>query len=157
MSEMFSDEDQSPPEPSQSDKDTAYWKAEAEKAFRARDDARQELRTTIQAGYDPEVAELVPKDLPPTEWKAYADRLIAFRGNTPNPTEKAEAEAPQEAEAPAEQLQAEQRLATVAGQAPGTPAAQPGEMSGKDLMDLYKSDPAEATRRAIAKYQTANR
>src|SRR4051812_12798111 len=88
-----------------------YWEAEAKKAFQARDQARADLRSQIQAGYDPEVVELVPENLPPQEWKAHADKLVAFKGQvSPEPAAPREPVEQVEPETPTEQ---EQQLAAV--------------------------------------------
>lgn len=147
MSDWSSDEEveqqQAPPQQSQGDKDAAYWRGEAEKAFKARDSARQELRTQIQAGYDPEVVELVPKDLAPEEWKSYADKLVTFRG-------KAEPVAPETStEEPAQEEQGipePEKLAGIVGGPSGSASGTSGTVDRETWAKLTSSDPQEAER-----------
>ena len=146
MSDGYSDEyvepeQQAAPQPPAAAPDGAdYWKSEAQKAFQARDAARQELRTQIQAGYDPEVVELVPQNLAPKEWKDYADKLVAFRGQaTPNPTETtSEPEAQVEPEAPTQQ---EQQLAAVAKGPSSSSASAPSGFTQDELLQIAMTDP----------------
>ncbi len=141
MSDVFSDEDepqQAPPEPTQNRPDGEYWKAEAEKAFKARDQARQDLRNQIQAGYDPAVVELVPQDLPPTEWKEYADKLLAFRGEAPNePTAPSEPVVEAEPQPTVEEVQ---ELAAV-GKGPSGTATSSTGMNTDELLQIAMTDP----------------
>ncbi len=147
MSDYDSDEftepqQQAAPQAQQSGQDAEYWKAEAQKAFQARDAARQELRTQIQAGYDPQVVELVPQNLPPTEWKQYADKLVAFRGQTAEPVtpETSSEEQPPEVDVP------EETLAGIVNGPSGQSSGITTQVSRADWLNLTKSDPLEAQR-----------
>lgn len=147
MSDEYSDEysepqEQAAPQPPQAAPDgVEYWKAEAQKAFKARDSARQELRTQIQSGYDPEVVELVPQDLAPKEWREYADKLVSFRGKAPaSPTENVEPEAQQEAAEPEVSSQAETNLAAVAKGPSATSGSPPG-FDQDELLQIAMTDP----------------
>lgn len=151
MSEMFSDEDQEPQQqaalqPPQSSTDADYWKAEAQKAFTARDQARQDLRNLIQSRYDPAVVELVPPSLPPQEWQEYADKLVAFRGEqaapvTPEPSSE---EAQPEVEVPAE------TLAGIVNGPSGSASGGTQFLDRRQFLDLVKTDPVEAQRLFLA-------
>lgn len=146
MSDMFSDEDQesqeqAAPQPPQSSTDADYWKAEAQKAFKARDEARQDLRNQIQAGYDPQVVELVPQNLPPKEWKEYADRLVAFRGVAAPVTPETSSEEPApDAGVPAE------TLAGIVNGPSGSASGGTSKISRAEWLQLTKTDPMEAQR-----------
>jgi len=149
MSDVF-DSDESPepqtqaaPAPTAPAPDGAdYWKQEAQKAFQARDQARQDLRNQIQQGYDPEVVELVPQNLAPQEWKEHADKLVAFRGKaTPNPTENVEPAQQAEPEAPSA---TEQNLAAVA-KGPSSPTP-PSGFSQDELLQIAMTDPERYTK-----------
>lgn len=143
MSDYDSDESpepQAPPQPQavSSDKE-GYWEAEAKKAFAARDTARQDLRNQIQQGYDPEVVELVPQNLAPEEWRAHADKLVAFRGTvTPNPTENVEPVAQAEPETPSA---TEQNLAAVAKGPSSSSATPPSGFTPDELLQIAMNDP----------------
>ncbi len=147
MSDAYSDEyteqPQAAPEQNQTDPGgSEYWKAEAQKAFQARDQARQELRNQIQAGYDPQVVELVPPNLPPSEWKEYAEKLVAFRGEKEAPVapETSSEEPTPEVEVPAE------TLAGIVNGPSHSAQGGSGEISRADWMALVNTDPAEAER-----------
>ena len=148
MSDLYSDEYQEPeqqaaPQPPQADPGgIEYWKAEAQKAFQARDAARQELRTHIQSGYDPEVVELVPPSLAPKEWKDYADKLVAFRGQTAAPVtpETSSEEPPPEVDVPAE------TLSGIVNGPSGSATSGTFEVSRADWLKLSATDPMEAQR-----------
>ncbi len=144
MSDSYSDEytQEAAPQASQADKDVEYWKAEAQKAFEARDTARTELRNQIQAGYDPEVVELVSPDLPPTKWKEQADKLVAFRGKaapvTPEPSNE---EPPPEVEVP------EETLAGIVNGPSGSASGSSNVISHADWLKMIDDgDTAEAER-----------
>ena len=116
-----------------------YWEAEAKKAFQARDAARTELRNQIQQGYDPQVVELVPQSLPPQEWKEYADKLVAFKGQAPpNPTETSEPVQQVEPEAPSP---TEQKLASVSKGPSSTSASPPSGFTQDELLQIAEHDP----------------
>lgn len=152
MTDMYSDEyqdepqQQAAPPAQQSSTDADYWKAEAQKAFQARDQARQELRTQIQAGYDPAVVELVPQNLAPNEWKAYADKLVAFRGEQAAPVapETSSAEPPPDVDVP------EETLAGIVNGPSHSAQGGSGQVSRTDWLKLVQTDPAEAERLFLA-------
>ncbi len=146
MSDPYSDEYSEPekqaaPEQSQTE-GSEYWKAEAQKAFQARDQARQELRNQIQAGYDPQVVELVPPNLPPSEWKEYAEKLVAFRGKN---EETVAPETSTEEPTPDVEVPQETLSGIVNGPSHSAQGGS-GEISRADWMELVNTNPAEAER-----------
>jgi hypothetical protein len=121
------------------------WQAEAEKLKRENYKLRVKNRKVeLSAKFGPEVVELIPEALPADEWEGYAEKLTHFRGAAPateaSTTEpEAQAETANVADPAAEQaMAAVTGLPSSGGQTPVT------QMSGKELMDLYQSDPQKA-------------
>jgi len=128
----------------QSNDGTTYWQEEAKKAFAARDqakadaaEARLELsRTRLEGEYGTEIVGLIPSGLPQEEWKDYAEKLKAFRGQAPaEPVENVEAEPEPEAQ-PVD----EAALAATATGPSNTAAPSPG-LGFDDLMQVAMTDP----------------
>lgn len=105
-------------------------------------------RTEIKAEHGEEIAGLIPPSLPLNEWADYAAKLASFRGATDPETP------PQEAPAPAVQVdpEREERLAAV-GQS-RTGAAPDNEYDPKAIPDLIRTDPARAMALLKARHET---
>jgi hypothetical protein len=145
MDDGFSDENEYEPQtqdaPPAGGRDAAYWESQAKKAFEARDQARQELRTTIQAGYDPEIVKMIPQSLPINEWKDLADNISSLRGKeAPVTPEDSSREPEPEVEVPAE------TLAGIVNGPSGSASGGSGHVAYTEWQALVASDPAEAER-----------
>jgi hypothetical protein len=104
-------------------------------------------RAELGAEYGKDIAELVPDALPLKEWDAYAEKLVALRGQT------GKEETPPEGEAPAEPpTEAEQKLAVVSSASSAAAAGSDNpyrDMSAKEIGLLPEG---ERERAMAAKY-----
>lgn len=132
-----------------SDKD---WQAEVERLkkenFKLREKAR---RSDLAAKFDPEIAELVPAQLPAEEWESYAERLQALRGSAPSTA--SESQQPTEAtDAPRVEPTEAERAFTAVANTPRSGTTQPETLTARQIQELMQSDPARALAAAQAKY-----
>lgn len=133
-----------------------YWRKRAEKAEKEAVARRVALRRYEAATKHGVPVDKIPDWVPADKLDEFAASFLGKPATEPNPTED-KAEPAEAAETtPPEVREAERKLAAVSGQAQGTESTT-AVQSGKELYELYKSDPAEATRRAIAKYQAQQR
>lgn len=150
--DVLSDETPDTPEPAPeapSSESVDYWRKRAEKAEQQAVARRVELRRYEAAAKHGVAASEIPDWVPAEKLEEFVSAYVAKAGTTePDPTEEAKPE-PEAETAPDP---AAERLAAVAGQAPGTQSS-PTTPSAKELFEKYQSDPAEATRQAIAKYR----
>jgi 3-mercaptopyruvate sulfurtransferase SseA len=119
--------------------DVAKLQKALEKANKEALDARLELRRTqLEKEYGEDIVGLIPTALPQTEWKDYADKLQAFRGQPSSEvqTEQATEEAPQEEASPEEQA-----LAAVGTGPSGSQSL--GGLPPEEVLQLAKNNPAE--------------
>jgi hypothetical protein len=119
------------------------WEKEARKARKEAAKHRVELRRVkFEAKYGPDIAELVPAELPPEKWESQAE-IVKARLSAGRPEEPEQ----QREEAPAPKVEPtpdEQRIAAASGGTSGSPAAE--KMGAKAWMDLRRDNPAEADR-----------
>lgn len=108
---------------------------------------RTRLRLSKQYGDD--VIDLVPSSLTLKEQEALAEKLAArLTGGTPNPP----AEANKDEVVEEQPDPAAERLAAVAGQAPGSAGQAVVQMSAKEIAALGRTDPVAAQRAIEAQY-----
>jgi hypothetical protein len=120
------------------------WQREAEKARKEAHGLRERLRRTeVASEYGKEVAELIPTNLPIKEWKGYAERLVAFRGQATATDQQTTSESAEPAqEQPSED---DKKLSqALKGSATGTPATD--KVSALQWMSLRQNNPSEADR-----------
>jgi hypothetical protein len=149
------EEEQSPPpaEP------TGQGTPDVAKLRRENHSLRARLRRTeIAKEYGDDVAAMIPDGIPLSEWKTQAEKLKAFRGQTPGGEEPktdegTEEETPPPAEPPTEE---ERQLATASsGTSIGTSAPSGPDMTAKDIGKLGSKDPEKAWEAIQAKYRDA--
>ena len=117
--------------------DVAKLQKALEKANKEALDARLELRRTqLEKDYGEEIVGLIPQALPQTEWKDYADKLKAFRGQ---PSSEAQTDQATQTVSQEEPTEEERKLAAVSEGPSG--ATSPGGLSPEEVINLAMSDP----------------